>query len=92
MGPLTQGVAEEIAGGLSNGRDDRGAHEFSRGRKVGPHGVRGSMTRQVDADEGVPGGQGVAEGAPQTRRLGKPVQQHQGRPVTAQFDMEGHVR
>jgi hypothetical protein len=37
-------------------------------------------------------GQHVAEGAPQSPRLCKAVQQDQGRAGSALFDMKGHVR
>ena len=59
-------------------------------RKVGPHRVRTSVTREVDADEGVVSGQRVAEGSPQPGRLCEAVQQDQGRPGAAYFDMKGH--
>ena len=61
-------------------------------RKVGPHGVRPGVAGQVDADEGEFLGQQVTEGAPQARRLGEAVQQDQGRPRPAHFDMERHGR
>ena len=72
-------VAEEVTTVRADRGDDRIAHQGSGPGQIGADSVRSSVTGQVEGDEDMVLRQQIAEGSPQTRRLGESVQQNNRR-------------
>ncbi len=66
------------------------SHEPCCRRKVGPHRSRIAMTGEIHRHQGARRCQQVPKGAPEARRLGEAVQEHERRTRTAHLDMEWH--
>ncbi len=88
-----EGVAQEVTTAGADGGGDGIAHQRCRRRQVGAHGIRSGVTRQVESDQDVVLRQQIAEGPPQSSRLGESVQKDNRRrgPRTALVDMEWHA-
>lgn len=84
-------VAEERSGLAAQGVCHGFGHQVCGRRKIGSHVARTAVTGQIDGDERVVVCQQVAEGTPQSPRLGESVEQREGRTRTADLDMEWHV-